>query len=114
MNTIEAAAFTKIPIDILVRMRARETTSILGGPPVNKRMLNNGEVRYIYSKADLKRWKKMRNCRITAKDAAIILGTSRDELVTRYGIQSYLVKTKEYSGKLVIDNGKSIYIWIPK
>ncbi len=113
MNTIEAAAYSKIPIEILVRMRARETTSFLGGPPVNKKMLKTGEVRYIYRKVDLTRWLKMRNCRITAKDAAIILGTSRDELLKRFGIQSYLVRNKKYSGKLVIDNGKSIYIWLP-
>ncbi len=113
MNTIEAAAFTNIPEELLQRMRSRETTTTLGGPPVKRTVSKMGEIRYIYEKRALKAWLKYRSCRITAKDAAIILGTSRDELLTRYGIHSYDIRTKDYKGRLVVDNGHSIYMWVP-
>ncbi len=113
MNTAQAAKLTGIPSELLIRMRARETKSLKSGPPYAKTLNPEGAVAYTYSKADVERWMKMRRCAITAADAAVVLGCSRDEILAIYGLQSIPIKNKGYEGKLLIDNGKSIYIWLP-
>jgi len=114
MNTIQAAEFTGIPEFLLVRMRARETTSIKSGPPFCKKMGRNGEPLYTYSIRDLRRWMKIRKCLITAGDAAEILGISREDLINMHGLQGVDINKKTHKGRLVIDNGHAIYVWVPK
>ncbi len=114
MNTQQASKLTNIPVSVLVRMRARQTMSIKSGPPFRKKMNKNGELIYEYNRVEVLDWLRHRVCLITAGDAAEILSVPREEILKYSGVQSKEIKTKEYRGKLVIDNGKNIYIWVPK
>src|SRR6266436_1554899 len=113
MNTKQTAKMTGIPEQILIRMRARETTSLKSGPPFCKKMGKEGEIEYSYHKADVQRWMKARNCLITAADAARILGCSREDILSIYGLQSLPIRARGFNGRLLINNGKNIYVWIP-
>lgn len=114
MNTIETAKLTGIPEALLIRMRARETRTLKGGPPYCRKIRKNGTVVYTYNKRDVQAWMRLRSCLITAADAASILETSREEILKLYGIRGIEVTGKGKKGKLVIDNGKNVYIWVPK
>lgn len=114
MNIHQTSKLTGIPESTLLRMRARETRSLKGGPPYSRKMGKDGKMTYIYNKAEVLRWMKYRRCLITAADAADILQCSRDMILSLFGIQTLEIKTKGCRGKLLIDNGHNIYVWIPE
>lgn len=114
MNTAQVAKMTGIPEFILIRMRTRDTRTLKNGPPFHKKLGKKGETIYYYTQSEVKRWMKMRNCLITAMDAALILDSCRLDILDIYGLKSIPVCNEQYSGKLVIDNSKNFYLWIPK
>lgn len=114
MNTSETAKYTGIPAEVLVRMRARETRSRKSGPPFCKVLSAVGDAEYVYSKREIKQWLRLRNCLITAGDAAVILGLHREDILSIHGVQSFTVKKRGYRGRLVVDNTRKIYIWLGK
>ncbi len=75
-------------------------------------MTKNGAMVYSYDAREVRAWMKLRNCRITAADAAEILSTSRDEIRKYSGVISKEVRTKGYKGRLIIDNAHNIYMWV--
>lgn len=113
MNTIEAAKLTGIGPDLLVRMRARETRTLKGGPPHCKIQGKDGEPLYVYDKKQVMAWMKTRRCQVTAADAALILEMNREELLKVYGLTSFEVKRKGFRGRLIVNNSANIYIWLP-
>lgn len=114
MNTIETAKYTGIPAEVLIRMRARETRTLKNGPPFCKTIGKNGETVYVYWKKDVKQWMKMRRCLITAGDAALIMDIHREELLDIHGVTGIDIRRKKFKGKLIIDNPRNVYIWLPK
>lgn len=113
MNLRETAKLTGIPEQLLVRMRCRENRTLRGGPPYCRKIAKNGSVDYVYNRREVERWMRVRNCSITAADAASFLDISRFDLLKNYKSGSIEIRTKDYKGTLFIDNGKNIYIWIP-
>ncbi len=117
MNTQQASEYTGIPFGVLVRMRARETTTRKSGPPYCKTFTKTGETHFVYSKMEIKKWFKVRrslNCLITAGDAALILDVHREDIMAISGVRSFTLKRKGRRGLLVIDNSRGIYVWKPK
>lgn len=112
MNTTEAAALTGIPAMLLRRMRSRESRTLRGGPPYEYRLSSKGTMKYSYAREAVEQWMKTRNCIITQGDAAMLLECSRDEIGDYYGLRSFEIRGKS-KGKLIIDNGKNLFIWIP-
>lgn len=112
MNTLQASNMTGIPTDTLIRMRSRNTTSNLSGPPFHKKMGKGGEPIYEYKAAELRAWLRIKLCQITAGDAANIMGISRDEIMTFSGIKAFKIDN-EYKGRLIVNNAKNMYIWLP-
>lgn len=113
MNLQETSKLTKIPEDVLVRMRSRESRSLRSGPPYHKVISSNGEAVYIYLKKEVLGWLKMRRCMVTAGDAAIIMGVSRNEVLDIWGLRGFNVCAGNYKGRLIVNNGKNQYIWLP-
>jgi hypothetical protein len=115
VNVQEVSKLTKIPVKVLIRMRLRDSGSLKAGPPFHKILNSHGELNYVYLKTEVKKWLKIRNCLITALDAAIILGISRDEVLNFYGLRGFTVQyDKNCKGRLIINNAKNLYIWMPK
>lgn len=115
MNIQQVSKMTKIPVELLLRMRSRESRSLRSGPPVHKVLTNTGELVYVYLKTEIAKWMKMRNCLITAGDAAELMGISRDEILEIYGLRGFNIKYKGgFVGRLIINNSKNQYIWLPK
>lgn len=112
MNTLQASKMTGIPVDTLIRMRARDTRSLLSGPPFHKVMSKAGVPVYEYKAKELRDWMRIKLCQITAGDAANIMGVSRDEIMVITGVKAFRVKG-EYDGRLVINNARNLYIWLP-
>ena len=112
MNTLQASNMTGIPVSTLIRMRARDTRSNLSGPPFHKTMGKGGEPIYEYKAAELRAWMRIKLCQITAGDAANIMGISRDEIVAMSGIKAFKIDN-EYKGRLIVNNSKNMYIWLP-
>lgn len=112
MNTKQTAALTGIPEPLLQRLRARETRTLKGGPPYRKALSRSGKVSYVYDRPEVERWLKIKRCIITQGDAAMLLDCSRDELGTYSGLRSFELRG-ENNGKLIINNGKNFYLWIP-
>jgi len=97
MNTLEASEYTGIPLDILIRMRTRVTSTLRSGPPYERKFVE-GKLQYVYRKAPLDRWLKTRRCLLTAGEGAQLLGISRDEILNMVG-------------KVVVPSGGYIYIY---
>lgn len=114
MNLAQTSKMTGIPEFLLIRLRARETTSLRSGPPYCKVLTKNGDMDYVYDRKAVREWMKMRRCLITAGDAAKMLGMSREDLLKIFGQTRFYLRTKEYYGKLIINNSKNIYIWLPR
>lgn len=114
MNIQQTSKMTGIPQHILVRMRARDTRTLISGPPFCKVIGKNGETRYVYHLSNVREWMRLRKSRITAGDAALILGVHREEILEYSGLRGFDVATREYKGRLIIDNARNVYLWIPK
>lgn len=114
MNVQEVSKFTKIPVKVLLRMQVRGSGSLNSGPPFRKSISNGGELVYVYLKSEVKKWLEMRNCLITAADAGIILGISRDEVLAICGLKGFMARNGKYRGRLLVNNAKNLYIWMPK
>lgn len=113
MNTAEVAKLTGIPQELLTRLRARESRSLKCGPPFCKTLDRTGP-KYVYDRKEVLKWMKLRNCLITAGDAALIKNVMREVILNISGLKSFDIRRKDYKGKLIIDNAKSVYIWVPK
>lgn len=114
MNLQQTAKMTGIPEGTLLRMRSRESRSLKSGPPYHKTISKDGEAIYLYKKEEIRKWLKIRLCLITAGDAADIMGISRDEVLKIFGLKGFNVKNGKIKGRLIVDNGKNQYIWLPK
>ncbi len=112
MNTKQTSELTGIPPTLLRRMRSRESRTLRGGPPYRRSISKSGRMSYVYDKPDVEQWMKMRKCIITQGDAAMLLDCSRDEISGYYGLRSFEIRGKA-KGKLIVDNGKNMFIWIP-
>ncbi len=112
MNIAQTSKMTNIPMDILLRMRARDTRSILSGPPFHKVMGKKGEPIYEYKVKEIREWMRIKLCQVTAGDAANIMGVSRDEILAINGVQGFRIKN-DYDGRLVVNNARNMYIWLP-
>lgn len=113
MNLQETSKLTKIPEDVLVRMRSRESRSLRSGPPYHKVISSHGEAVYVYLKKEVLEWLKIRRCLVTAGDAALIMGVSRDELLNIWGLRGFNIKYETFRGRLIVNNSKNQYIWLP-
>lgn len=113
MNIQQTANMTGIPADTLIRMRARDTRSNLSGPPFHKTMGKSGMPVYTYKAAEVREWMRIKLCQVTAGDAANIMGISRDEIMVYSGIKAFKIDN-EYKGRLVINNARNQYIWLPE
>lgn len=112
MTLKQVSKLTGLSEELLRFMRARESITLQSGPPFCKTIDAFGNTKYVYTKADVMAWMKRRKFRITALDAAKILGISRYELLGVYG---HGVKSWDSrKGKLVINAKKNIYMWYPK
>ncbi len=114
MNLAETAKKTGIAADVLVRMRARDTRTLKSGPPFHKQMGPNGEPVYVYNQLEVKRWMKFRRCHCTAGDAAIILGVHREDILDIHGVTGFDIRRKGFKGRLIVDNSRNIYMWLPQ
>ena len=114
MNVQQTSKMTKIPEKVLIRMRSRESQSLRSGPPYHKIMSSTGDAIYVYLKKEVQEWMRIRRCLITAGDAAAILGISREEVLEFYGLKGFNVQCEDYRGRLIINNGKNFYIWLPR
>lgn len=112
MNTMQASKMTGIPVDTLIRMRDRNNRSLLSGPPFHKILDKSGAPIYEYKANELREWMRIKLCQITAGDAANIMGISRDEILAISGVKAFRIKN-DYDGRLVINNARNIYIWLP-
>lgn len=112
LNITEVSKLTGLDVFLLKRMRSRESITLNSGPPFCKIIDALGNTKYVYKKSDVLKWMKRRRFRVTAGDAATILNISRDELLARFNQGQHSWEGK--SGKLVINTGKNIFIWIPK
>ena len=96
-------------------MRTRESNSLKSGPPFHKVLTVSGDLIYVYIKSEIVKWMKIRNCLITAADAAELMGISRDEVLAIYGLKGFNISYDgKLKGRLIINNGKNQYIWVPK
>ena len=114
MNVQQTSEMTKIPVEILLKMRSRENRSFKSGPPFHKKISSHGEPIYIYHKKEVQKWMKTRRCLVTAGDAAEIMGISRDELLNIWGLHGFNVKFGTYRGRLIVHNSKNFYVWLPR
>ncbi len=112
MNIQQTAKMTGVPVEILIKMRSRDTTSMLSGPPYTKTLGKGGETLYVYNAAEVRKWLKIKLCQVTAGDAANIMGVSRDDIVAIHGIKAFKI-SGEYDGRLIVNNTNRIYIWLP-
>jgi hypothetical protein len=112
MNISEVANLIGLDIYLLRHMRARESITLKSGPPFCKTIDAVGNTKYVYKKTEVMKWLKRKHFRITAGDAAKILGISRDELMGDYrqGLHSW----ENPKGKLIVEVRKNIFIWMPK
>jgi hypothetical protein len=109
-NTLQAAKFIGLPVDILMRMRLDSTRRHdTRGPPYHH-VMEDGKFRYRYKERELIEWMKLRNCRITANDAAFILGISRTQVMEFFGLQ----RRRVGSGDLVIHSSKNFFLFVSK
>lgn len=111
MNTFEAAKFTGIPEDLLIKMRDRPTSTLRSGPPYSKKVDKQGLVSYIYSKQDLKRWMKLGAVRITAAEASRLLGVDRKEIINIH--QFVRIQIGPNKGSVLIYPAKNIFLFLP-
>lgn len=113
MNTKQTAQLTGIPALLLRRMRCRESVSLRNGPP-HHRSINykTGGLKFTYDRDEVVAWMKMRRCIITQGDAAALMGCSRDEISNYYGQRSFELRGKK-NGKLIVNNGKNFFMWLP-
>jgi hypothetical protein len=108
MNTIQAAAYVGLTPEVLIKMRTRITSTLNSGPPFKKEIDGDGRTIHVYLKRDLDRWMRMTCCRLTAWEAAILLGISRLEIEDLPpGI--YPLPTKK--GVLAIYPTKRVYVF---
>jgi len=107
LNTMQAAEYTGIPADLLAKMRVRPTTT-LQSPPFRRVLNKEGVPQYCYSKAELKDWMAKRNCLLTAGEAAMALGISRDELLS---LSSGSYKVGKSGAVVVVYPNKNIYLF---
>ena len=115
MNVQQVAKMTGLPEKVLIKMRSRETVSFKSGPPFHKTMGKGGETIYEYKLKEVREWMRLKNCDITAGDAASIMGISRDEIKALHGVQALDVNDEEgYKGKIVINNPRNIFLWVPE
>lgn len=110
MNVEQVSKLLLIPIEILVRMRARRT-----GPPFHKVLTASGEIIYLYLKTELLKWMTNRTAFfITAGDAAELLGISRLEVTKISGFKGFDISfNRKYKGRLLINAAKNQFIWVP-
>jgi hypothetical protein len=114
MTLEQTSRLTKIPEKVLLRMRSRESRSLKSGPPYRKTISAVGETIYIYLKKEVLGWMKLRRCLVTAGDAAIFLGISREEILDIYGLKGFNINSRNSKGRLIVDNAKNQYIWLPR
>lgn len=112
MNVQQTSKMTGLPVETLIKMRSRDTTSLISGPPYTKTMGKGGQTVYVYKAAEVRNWLRIKLCQVTAGDAANIMGISRDEIMAIHGIKAFKV-TGEYQGRLIVNNTNRIYIWLP-
>jgi hypothetical protein len=113
MTLEETSKLTKIPEKILLRMRSRESRSLKSGPPYHKTISPEGAAIYVYVKTEVLKWLKLRRCLLTALDAALLMGISREEILDIYGLRGFNIKHKHCKGRLIVSNGTNQYIWLP-
>lgn len=112
MNIQQTSKLTGIPTDVLLRMRDRKNLSLLSGPPFHKLMSKSGVPVYEYNLKEVREWMRLKRGRITAGDAATIMGVSREEILGIHGVESFRIQN-EYDGRLVVNNTRNLYIWLP-
>lgn len=111
MNTKQTAELTGIPAEMLHRLRTRNSTTTLhSGPPFSRRIDKNGVYHYTYNKTQILSWMKKRNLLITAKEAADLLGITREEVLAVAGVKRFDIRC----GFLVINPGKNLFIMVLK
>lgn len=112
MNTYEAAIFTGVPAELLIKMRTRMTSTLRSGPPYRKAMDKKGNVSYTYNKRDLTRWAKLSSCLITAGEAALLLGVTREELIN--SVQNFVcIAIGPNKGSVLIAPSKNLFMFKP-
>jgi hypothetical protein len=114
VNIEQTAKLTKIPIKVLMRCRSREGRSLKNGPPYRKTLTPSGELIFSYDRAEVKQWMKVRRCLITAGDVGQILAIDRDDVLAIYGLTTRVAVCDGFKGRVLIDNAKNQYIWLPE
>jgi hypothetical protein len=110
-NTAQAARFTGIPAEILVRMRTDSTRgNDTRGPPFCRIIKDDKRMTYQYKERELIKWLKTKLCKITANDAAYILQISRTQVLALFGLQ----RMKVGNGEIVINSAKNFFLYLPK
>ncbi len=107
LTTKQAAKLTGIPEALLMRMRIRNASvSLCSALPFHRTILPDGEVRFWYSKSEVVTWMKAMSCRITAGEAAMLLGMLHQE-VMNLSNGSYPLK----QGYVVVYPGQNIFVF---
>ena len=109
-NTKEAAKFTGIPVDILIRMRSDSTRGEDRRGPPHRRLVTQEGAYYRYSEKELIEWMQTRNIMLTANDCAFILEISRTKVLKLFGLH----RQKVGNGEIVIHSAKNFFLYITK
>lgn len=112
IRAAEAAKLLGLPLEVLLRMRGRNTISQKSGPPYRKTLDEDGNTIYLYDKDEIIEWLKAKNLKIqiTAKDAADTLGVEREDLLKTTGMYRHEL----LDGDLLVYPSRNIFIWVGK
>jgi hypothetical protein len=110
MTTEETSKLTGIPLDLLISMRTRRTSTLQSGPPFSRVVDKDGTPIFKYNKAHVKSWMKNRNALITAAEAAKMIGITREEILNITGIKRFDFP----HGSIVIKPTDNLFVFVLK
>lgn len=109
ISTKQASELTGLPVNVLIQMRSRETTSLKSGPPFRMSRDEDGTKVYEYPKEELEAWIEAKKpFQLTAKDAADTMGLNREEILKDRRLQRFEMD----GGDLLVYPGKNIFLWV--
>lgn len=110
MTPSECSKLTGIPLDLLISIRNRPTSTLQSGPPYCQVVGANGIPKIVYNKTNVLKWMKQRNLLITAAEAAKQIGITRNQLLAISGIKRFDFK----KGSIVVQPAKNLFVWVLK
>lgn len=110
MTPTECSKFTGIPLDVLISIRNRPTSTLQSGPPYSQVYDSNGVPRIVYNKRKVSSWMKNRNLLITAGEAAKMIGITRFQLLSITGVKRFDFR----KGSVVVQPSKNLFVFFLK